>query len=76
MCNICNQTICCCHPSVTNNNINSEQAGRDGLSAKRIMELNGKLPPNSSDAQFIEAITGPPGPPGINGGGVYLETEW
>lgn len=80
-CKKCNCYDCNCNTTV-NNNVSSDQAGRDGLSAKRILELNGKLPEGASDAQFIEAITGPKGDkgdkgnPGDNGGGIYLITDW
>lgn len=68
-CNKCNCYTCNCNIAV-NNNIFSDQAGRDGLSAKQIKINLGQLPENASDQQFLDSIKG------IDGGGKYLKTEW
>lgn len=86
MCNICNQYNCCCNSTVVNRtDINSDQAGRDGLSAKATVIKTGRLPANATDEQFADYIKGDKGAkgdPGINGiNGLdgqqeYSNTEW
>lgn len=76
-CNKCSCYNCNCITQQTN--LISDQAGRDGLSAKDILISIGKLPTNATDNQFYDSIKGEKGDPGtngLNGGGVYLNTEW
>lgn len=68
-----------CGCVINNTTIKSEQAGRDGLSAKQIQINLGKLPENATDQQFIDSITGPKGDPGkdgLNSGGIYKKADW
>lgn len=72
MCNCVNK--CKCNINIVKNTtINSDQAGRDGLSAYESALRVGKIPPNYTEDQYIEwtkgeqGIQGPQGEPGING---------
>lgn len=74
MCNICNQYNCCCNLVVeTSTTIVSDNAGRDGLSAKDLAILTGKFT-GSTDAQFVEWNKGAKGDKGDQGipGNTYI----
>lgn len=74
MCNICNQYNCCCNSFVaTNTKIISDQAGRDGLSAKEILIKIGKLPSNASDEDFSNYIKGGTT---IENKQIYTKADW
>lgn len=76
MYNICNQYNCCCNSVVaTNTTIVSDQAGRDGLSAKDLAILTGKFA-GGTDAQFVEWNKGEKGDPGKDGTQIWTNTEW
>lgn len=67
MCNICNQYNCCCNSVVaTNTTIVSDQAGREGLSAKDLAILTGKFS-GGTDAQFVDWNKGAKGDKGDQG---------
>lgn len=63
------ETMCGCKsPTIVNNTtINSEQSGKDGLSAKEIIINLGKLPEGATDLQFENYIKGPKGDKGDKG---------
>ena len=58
-CNNCRRPInsCSCTINVRNTTINSDQAGRDGLSAYQIAVLTGKTTA-TSEAQWVDEIQG------------------
>lgn len=84
-CNTCRKYghYCRCSTVVSNTTINSDQAGRDGLSAYDIAIRTGKF--TGTEAEFIDwnrgekgdkGDKGDPGEPGLNGDSVYTNTEW
>lgn len=73
-CTKCNQRSCNC--VVSNTTINSDQAGREGLSAKATVIKTGRLPVNATDDQFAEYVKGKKGDPGSNGKQVWKKTDW
>lgn len=79
---MCNIKCPDCGCFINNTTINSDQAGRDGLSAKQIKINLGQLPSDATDQQFLDSMKGAKGDPGkdgkdgLNGGGIYLKTEW
>lgn len=75
-CNKCFQSTCYCQPVVSNTIVNSDVAGREGLSAKSILIQAGKLPVNATDQQFTDYIKGEPGKDGADGQQQYKNTEW
>lgn len=66
-CNKCNCNNCNCRNRVSQSTvINSDQAGRDGLSAYDSAIRTGKIPSNWTEAQFVEWNKGEKGDPGTN----------
>lgn len=67
-CNKCKYTSCNCGSVITSSTtINSDQAGREGLSAFESAKRVGEIPINATEQEFIESLKGDKGDPGENG---------